>query len=327
MIVKNLSKFFFSSEVLKVPTIDLSSLSSEVSQDEVYNKLGQKINEANTTIGFFLIKNTGVDFKFVKSMVNVAEKFFISPESNRMSCRKTEPEFKAWGYWPRNTEQLQRGKDFKNPKNSYLNDVNEQYNLQSGHKKAGLPERVFPKEPKEFESYSTKYFNEMEKLSNILLRGFAAGLNLQTNFFENKFDYNSSVLRMLYYPGNIQLNSGQYRASEHTDYGALTILYSTAPGLQVKNRQGRWLDIDIPEEHFVVNIGDLMAFWTNDHWVSNLHRVVGKDNNQKRISLAFFHNPNHDALIEGIYGEKNKYEPVKSGDFIMKKFRASVGEN
>jgi len=84
-------------------------------------------------------------------------------------------------------------------------------------------------------------------------------------------------MRLLHYPEKIPLEAGQFRASEHTDYGGLTILYSTSPGLQVKTRWGEWLDINIPKDHFVINIGDLMAFWTNDRWVSTPHRVVAKD--------------------------------------------------
>ena len=141
-------------------------------------------------------------------------------------------------------------------------------------------------------------------------------------------------MRVLYYPENVKLNPGQFRASEHTDYWSLTLLYSTAPGLQVKNRDNQWVDVTIPWEHFVVNIGDLMAFWTNDRWVSTPHRVVAKELEQpvKRFSLAFFHNPNTDCLIECIpscHSQSNpiKYSKIYSGDFIMKKFKASVGED
>src|SRR3974390_566150 len=69
---------------------------------------------------------------------------------------------------------------------------------------------------------------------------------------------------------------GQARSGAHTDYGALTILLAEkAPGgLQVKLRNGGWVDVEPRPNSFIINIGDLMAMWTNDHWVSNLHRVV-----------------------------------------------------
>jgi len=95
----------------------------------------------------------------------------------------------------------------------------------------------------------------------------------------------------------------------------------------VKARTGEWIDIEIPWNHFVINIGDLMAYWTNDRWISNLHRVVSSEsgNSEDRFSLAFFHNPNSEALVECIptcHSSSNpiKYKKVYSGDFLWHSF-------
>lgn len=315
-----------------IPVIDVEAL--RLGNEKERKDVGKQIDEANREIGFFLVKNTGVDFNFMKETIDTCEKFFLSDLENKMSCRKDDIENKPWGYFPRNLEQLTRGRDFdKKEKQTYLNDINEQFNMQNDHHKAGLAKRVFPNYPPEFRDVFPKYWKECEKLSNLLLKGFAYGLDVPANFFEDKFDYCSSCLRVLYYPQDVGLQPGQFRASEHTDYGSLTVLYSTAPGLQVKNRKGEWLDVEVPWEHFVINIGDLMAFWSNDRWVSTPHRVISKDSQKpvKRFSLAFFHNPNSDAVVECIpscQSQSNpaKYQKVVSGDFIMKKFRASIGE-
>lgn len=205
--------------------------------------------------------------------------------------------------------------------------------MQNDHPGAKLAKWVYPPYPEEFKSVYAGYFKDCETLANKVMECFAHGLEIDETFFHNKFDKNNSVLRTLFYPENMSLSAGQLWASEHTDYGALTLLYSTAPGLQAKNRDNEWIDVSIPWEHYAVNIGDLMAFWSNDRWVSTPHRVISKDMDKpvKRISLAFFHNPNKDCLIECIpscHDEKNpiKYEKTYSGDFIMKKFHASIGE-
>jgi isopenicillin N synthase-like dioxygenase len=84
---------------------------------------------------------------------------------------------------------------------------------------------------------------------------------------------------------------------------------------------------------FVINIGDLMALWTNDRWVSTLHRVVNPAPDAKgstrRQSLAFFHQPDWDAEIACLpsclgAGEPPKYQPVRSGPYLMGKFKATV---
>ena len=118
-------------------------------------------------------------------------------------------------------------------------------------------------------------------------------------------------------------------AGAHTDYGSLTILLpkDDTKGLQIQNLDGEWIDIPCDPNVFVVNIGDLMAQWTNDRWVSTLHRVVPNKNNPPRSSLAFFHQPNWDAdikCIECCKGDKIKYKPVKSGPYLMTKFKSTL---
>ena len=81
---------------------------------------------------------------------------------------------------------------------------------------------------------------------------------------------------------------------------------------------------------FVINIGDLMARWTNDRWVSTVHRVVNADGSaSRRQSLAFFHQPNWPQEIVCIPsclapGETPRYEPVLSGPYLMSKFKSTV---
>ena len=80
---------------------------------------------------------------------------------------------------------------------------------------------------------------------------------------------------------------------------------------------------------FVVNIGDLLMRWTNDRWLSNLHRVVNPPAQEglgaARLSIAFFNHPNYDALIECLAppGEA-KHPPVRSGTYRDLKY-ARIG--
>ena len=116
-----------------------------------------------------------------------------------------------------------------------------------------------------------------------------------------------SRLRVRNYPApQVPPQSGQLRAGAHSDYGSLTILKTEDKpgGLQVYTKTGIWVDVPIVAGCFVVNLGDLMGRWTNNHWVSTLHRVVNPPmeaaSMSRRQSLVFFHNPNYDAMIECI---------------------------
>jgi len=336
IIYKGISKNFMSSTNSlnsSIPVIDIDPLRNGNLNSR--KAVAKQIDEANREIGFFLIKNTGIEFNYVHKTLKSCEEFFLSSFENKMKCRiDNPPENKPWGYFPQNMELLQRSQDFDSKeKKTYFNDINEQYNLQNDNPNANFPSRIFPSYPESFKVNFSKYWKDCESLSNLLLEGFALSLDVDEKFFYEKFNKCASSLRVLHYPENIKLQPGQFRASEHTDYGSLTMLYSTAPGLQVKSRKGEYLDVNIPWDHFVINIGDLMAFWTNDRWISTPHRVVSKNSEEpvKRFSLAFFHNPNTDCLVDCIPTCQTlenpwKYEKIYSGDFIMKKFKASIGE-
>lgn len=127
----------------------------------------------------------------------------------------------------------------------------------------------------------------------------------------------------------------QIRASAHTDYGSLTILaVDDAPGgLQVRDLQGEWHSVKAPANSYVVNLGDLMQHWTNDQWRSTMHRVINPPSgcaNNRRQSIAFFHNINADTSVECIptcQSPENpaKYPPVLAGEYLMKKHSAAMG--
>lgn len=124
---------------------------------------------------------------------------------------------------------------------------------------------------------------------------------------------------------------GQLRVGAHSDYGSLTILATEdRPGsLQVCDASGAWSDVPILPGTFVVNIGDLMARWINDRWISTLHRVVnppdGAGAESRRQSLVFFHNPNYDAQVACnptclVPGAAPKYPPTSSGEHLRRMF-------
>ncbi|HMQ57094.1 MAG TPA: 2OG-Fe(II) oxygenase family protein, partial [Rhizobiaceae bacterium] len=194
---------------------------------------------------------------------------------------------------------------------------------------------IWPDRPDGFREAWTAYYHEMESLAARIMRLFAAALRLPDDWFEPYIDRPISALRALHYPAQrIAPEPGQQRAGAHTDYGSLTILLpqSGSRGLEIFSPKGEWVEVPPVDDAFIVNIGDLMALWTNDRWVSTLHRVVNPRDGQHNVarqSLAFFHQPNWDARIEAIPGclnekEPARHAPVLSGPYLMGKFRATT---
>jgi isopenicillin N synthase-like dioxygenase len=180
-----------------------------------------------------------------------------------------------------------------------------------------------------------RYYVAMEQLAGKLMEIFALALELPRDWFASRIDRHISALRILSYPEQTaEPIPGQLRAGAHSDYGTLTILYSenVAAGLQVHNKRGVWVDVQAPAGSFVINIGDLMMRWTNDRWISTLHRVINPPRERagadRRLSIAFFHHPNYDADVRCIetclrLGEQPMYAPVNAGPYRLEKYTAT----
>jgi isopenicillin N synthase-like dioxygenase len=121
----------FSQSKPTIPIIDVEGLTKGGLKEKI--NIGHKIDEANRKIGFFLVKNTGINMDFIERTLEASEQFFTSSMENKIKCRiDNVSEYKPWGYFPRNRELLQRGKDYdKKERSSYLNDVNESFNIQN----------------------------------------------------------------------------------------------------------------------------------------------------------------------------------------------------
>ena len=155
---------------------------------------------------------------------------------------------------------------------------------------------------------------------------FAVALDLPVHYFDDKADRHTSTMRTILYAAQTEPpQPGQLRAGVHSDYGTLTILRGddVPGGLQVKLRHGDWVDVHPAPDSFVCNIGDLMMRWTNDRWISNLHRVANPPPEFaaiERVSVPFFHNPNFDAEIRCLdEGADARHAPVVFGDFFLGK--------
>jgi isopenicillin N synthase-like dioxygenase len=170
------------------------------------------------------------------------------------------------------------------------------------------------------------YYMAQEDLAARVMRAMAAALHLPEDHFDACLTAPVSALRALHYPATpASTLPGQQRAGAHTDYGSLTILLPQpgSRGLQIKDpRCGDWIEVTAPPGAFVVNIGDLMARWTADRWVSTLHRVVAIPGRPARQSLAFFHQPDWQAEIAPLDGS-DAYPPVRSGPYLRAKFTSA----
>ncbi len=320
-------------KLLDVPIIDIAAFRSGGAADK--QAVAEAVDRACRDIGFLVIDGHGVDPELMARTRAVSRDFFDLPLQDKRRIARPAPHITR-GYIALDEESLARSRD----PSAYGSDLNE--SLMIGPVDAPPPavaERggahfapnLWPEQPAELREVWSDYYRAMGSLAATVMRIFALALKLPENHFDDKIDHHISRLRVRNYPAQLIAPApGQIRAGAHSDYGSLTLLATEDKpgGLQVCNANGEWVDVPIRSGTFIVNIGDLMARWTNDTWVSTLHRVVNPPQDAggdtRRQSLVFFHNPNHDAEIRNLVSDENtKYPATTSGEHLRRLFVAT----
>ncbi len=292
------------------------------------------IDRACRDIGFFAITGHGVPDALVTRLRRAAHEFFERPMGEKLAYRHPVPGTNR-GYHPVGGETLSEANDASAPPDlkEFFHvgpvDVGDDPYYTSVEGRVHFAPNIWPSQPADLERAATEYYRAMSALIRFLMRLAALALDVDERFFDDKVHRSIGTMRLNYYPEQpVPPKPGQLRASAHTDYGGFTVLSGedVPGGLQVRMRGGDWIDVPTSPTSFVVNIGDLLMRWTNDRWLSNLHRVVNPPPGQgARLSIAFFNHPNYDVLIECLPSQgPARHPPVRSGEYRDLKYAKTL---
>ena len=203
--------------------------------------------------------------------------------------------------------------------------------LPPGHRfAADMPDNVWPAEISGFRETQTWLFDALEHLGEIVLGAIARYLSLDSGTLSAATAEGNSVLRLIHYPPTAGAADG-VRAGAHEDINAITLLLGAEEaGLEILDRDGRWLAINPPPGAIVVNIGDMLARLTNGVLPSTTHRVVNPIPERRgvaRYSTPFFLHFRPDFLIETLPGcvtpdRPDRYPtPILASDFLARRLR------
>ena len=178
------------------------------------------------------------------------------------------------------------------------------------------------------------YFGAVHDLARQVTHAIAMALELPEDYFDAWFTTPMVIMSPLHYPPqgggeDGEISEARIGAGAHSDYGCLALLAQDGRGgLQVRNAAGRWIDAKPVPGTFVVNVGDMLARWTNDLFPPTLHRVINTSG-VDRQSIPFFYDPNADAPVEVIptvlgEGEEPKYPPTTSLAHLQERFGATL---
>src|SRR5215469_5976121 len=331
-------------ELRMTTTVPVINISGFAAGDEVTRAaIAKSVSSALSEIGFLVLQGHGVSSTTISETRDVAWRFFDLPLTEKERARK--PIKGAWrGYVTAEDENISYmlnenlPPDLKEFFGFGQFDYGDDPYYRQSFADVAFPPNIWPEQPVDFKPAAMRFYREMERLTERLLRVFEQGLGLDQGFFRDKFDHHASTVRFLNYPNQTgEPLPGQLRCAAHYDFTAITLLaVDDAPGgLQVQSRSDEWVDIPSIPDGIVLNVGDLMAGWTNDRWRSGLHRVLNPPRDAhgstRRLSLVYFVNPNYDAMVECLPSCQDVdhpalYPPVKAGEHRLQKVLTATSD-
>ena len=273
-------------------------------------------------IGFFYVRNHGVERALTARAFAASRTFFALPEAEK---RRVEIDGRHRGFLAVGQAKMYASAKI-DLKESYL------WGLELGPDdpdvRAGKPlmgPNNWPAAMPDLQREFTAYYLAILDCGRRLLRGLAASLGRPTEFFAPAFAKPLARGSAIYYPPQQpDLGESQFGVAPHTDYGGLTLLAQhEIGGLQVLAKSGAWVTAHPIPDTLVVNIGDLMARWTNNRFSSTAHRVIN-ESGRERYSIAVFFDPHFDTVVDPRDllddPESAKYPPITCGAYILERF-------
>lgn len=295
-----------------------------------------QVADACARIGFFVVVGHGVPEPVIAEAYAQAKAFFALPLEEKLAIRRPRPEQNR-GYIQVGEETLARFAGDETPpdlKEIFAigpDDVPDEPYFTGSAAYPSFAPNLWPARPEGFRAAVRAYWDELQKLSRRTTVIFARALGLPDGWFEPYLDRDISMLRLILYPEpKGPALPGQLRAGAHSDLNMVTFIRNeaSAGGLQVRRRDGRWVDAPSIPGSFVVNLGDTMMRWTNDRWLSTQHRVLmppaGAAAGSDRLALVFFLTPNYDAEIRCIETCAGPGAPPKYPPITMAAYRTSI---
>lgn len=285
-------------------------------------EIATKIGAACRVSGFFYIENHGIAEDVFDCVYEQGARFFeLSAEKKMKSYIGLNDRNR--GYSPLLEEKLSKKGDLKESFDLALELPADDIDAQKGARLYGpnlWPDaNVLPDFRRVI--YDDYYLRVLD-LGRHMLQAFALALDLPAAYFADKTQKPMCNLRVLHYPTQDGLiDPDMLGCGAHTDYECFTLLaQSDTGGLQVQGADGQWLEAPPIAGTFVVNIGNMMARWTNDIFASTPHRVINRSG-RERMSLPFFFGADYWSKIECLEtcrSEQNppKYEPVLAGEYL-----------
>jgi isopenicillin N synthase-like dioxygenase len=309
-----------------IPVIDITGLSD--GEPGVLDRVAGQIYDACTEVGFFYVAGHGVPAAVIDRLVGEAGAFFHQPPEikARTAINRYHRGFSALG------DATMYGAARPDYKEFFT--VGLELPKSDPDVVAGEPLRGpnnWPTEQPALKSAMADYYAAMGACGATLLGAVAVSLGQSADFFAARYAKRLQRTQAIYYPPQpAALGDDQFGVADHTDFGCITLLWQDdIGGLEVLSRAGdAWVQATPIPGTLVINVGDLLARWTNDRYRSTRHRVVNRSG-RERFSIATFYDPSFKAMVDprdfGVPDAECHYPPVTAGAHILGRINSSFG--
>jgi isopenicillin N synthase-like dioxygenase len=316
-----------------IPLLDLTRWRDGDARQQL--ELAEEIDRHLQRLGFLVVVNHGIDRSIIDRCRSAALEFFHQP-AERKAAVAVGDVYRGWVGPGLESNAATYGidtpPDLKETFAFGPVDVPDPKLIEEAPR--WFAPNVWPEAPTGFQQAAEDWWRSARGLTDQLLEIMALGLGMRRKHLVKASAATTASVSINWYwsrnhhpPGD-----GQYRIGPHTDFGTLTVLdrQPGVGGLQVRNEQGDWIDAPVIDDALIVNTGDMIRQWSNDRWCSNEHRVLPPSASapgEELLSLVFFHEPNHDTVIEPLPptvadNHPPRYEPILAGDYLAEKMDA-----
>jgi isopenicillin N synthase-like dioxygenase len=309
----------------EIPILDVSGLYGD--DQAAVREIASTLRGYLENIGFLYVVGHQIPRADIEAVREASKRFFALPEEQKLAL-KIDKNFRGYLPFAGSTIVTSSVATVSKPNQSesifFMHEVDANDPRALADKPLQGPnqwpgEAVLPG----FRSTIERYVDEMTTLARKMVSAIATSLGLPADSLNHHFEDPTTFLRLLHYPTQPK-EEGLFGSAPHTDYGFITLLaQDDVGGLEVKNKAGDWVPAPPIPDSFVMNVGDILARWSNDRFVSTPHRVINRSG-RERYSQPFFFDPSMEAVIEALpvcvpAGSAPKYEPVLYGDYLMER--------
>ena len=246
----------------QIPVIDVGPLLS--ADREKWRAVARALLKASSEVGFFYVSNHGVAAETIAAADKAARDFFARPLEEKLAVAINRHHH---GFLRRgeakmyDTARADLKESFVWGLETEKGDPERESNLFLG------PNR-WPSDMPALRPALYPFYLGMTECAKRLARAFALSLDLPEDFFVGSCRKPISRSAIIYYPPQPpDLGHEQFGVAPHTDYGCMTLLWQDEiGGLEVQGLDGEWVTAHPLPGTLVVNIGDLLARWTNDRF-------------------------------------------------------------